>query len=651
MNNTNDKKNKTDVVNIAAGRRRVADNNAVSDPKRPTLDLCYAVSMQAQHGTVGSLLYRWTGEYWRVVEPAQAEKNAFAWLSTADRCDYASAKRAQSLVSACLLHVDPVPKPRNTTADHLLIPVKNGVIRIDDDGAELIPPDRKQGLLYQLPCVFDSAAQAPVFEKFLNQILPDPDIRSLVQEYVGYTLTGDTRYQVAQLWIGEGANGKSTLTDIVRALHAKTAALDMGKLTGFQIEPLIGATLVQVDEMPQNVDQQRFKTLVSGGLAMVERKHRDNLIIEPTAKWILCGNHLPVIRDQSTGFWRRLQIVPFGVHIPTGERDGLLAKKIIDNELAGVLNWSIAGLLRLNARGHFPPPSGAMLSALDDAVGQWWFYDGPAALGDAIAARAKISGQTWREAALALAHGDHSERHEAPTRVKPNPPLSAPPRPFKLPEEGCRDEGRQYLLSRGISPKTLNNAEAAGALRYTSGGVVFIGRDSQGVARSATIRPTKPSAWPRDVAGSQKAGNPVILPGDGKQIVVVEGGADALAAHELSRSRGGGGQHLPTVICTGGCGVGAWTRRPDLMALMAHATRVIIMRDRESTSEKQLVTDAAHERQAEQIRLAIGGDPSRVALRLPSGMFKDLAEVTEARVRDADAGAREPQPSTPELTR
>ena len=203
-------------------------------------------------------------------------------------------------------------------------------------------------------------------------------LRDFVQEFVGYTLLPDTRFQRAQFWLGGGANGKSTLAEIVSALHEKTSAMTLDSLDGFKLSGLLGASLVYVDETPQRIDEQRLKAIISGGLIQVDRKYREALSFRPTAKWIICGNSLPAISDQSLGFWRRLPVVPFTQSFPDGKADHLLSLTIRQNELPGVLNWALAGLVRLLERGRFAAPPRAVIEAIEggkretNSVVAWW---------------------------------------------------------------------------------------------------------------------------------------------------------------------------------------------------------------------------------------------------------------------------------------
>lgn len=211
------------------------------------------------------------------------------------------------------------------------------------------------GLRHVLACHYDPHAPSPSdFIEFIHRILPDEDVRLRVQEYLGYTLLSDTRFQRAQIWLGTGANGKGTLANLVQALHQKTAAVQLDCLEGFRMAGMIGASLIYCDEAPQrNINEQAMKSLIAGELVQIDRKHRDPLTVRVNGKWLILANHIPSVADQSTGFWRRFDVVPFPVEIPEKDRDPLLAKRIIARELPGVLNWCLDGLARLLARGRF----------------------------------------------------------------------------------------------------------------------------------------------------------------------------------------------------------------------------------------------------------------------------------------------------------
>lgn len=310
-------------------------------------------------------LYRWSGTHWSYVDDDAAEREAYAWL-VAQEPSWGSADHARQAVRALCLHASRLPR----LTDLVVVPTRSGYVHLDGAALMLKDADPELGLTHCLDCRYaPEEGSPPRFMAFLRQVLPDPQVRLRVQEYIGYTLLSDARYQRAQFWLGEGANGKGVLANIVQALHGRIAAMALDQLTGFSLSVLVGASLVYVDEVPRKpIDEQRLKSMIAGERIPIDRKYREPLSIHVRGKWLVLGNHLPAITDHSVGFWRRWDVVPFAVTIPERARDPLLADTIIREELSGVLNWALEGLVRLQARGAFDPVMpAAMQSMLHEA--------------------------------------------------------------------------------------------------------------------------------------------------------------------------------------------------------------------------------------------------------------------------------------------
>lgn len=302
------------------------------------------------HASDKALLYRWTGTHWSPLDEDEAKRDAYHWIVVRET-DFASDENARKAVRAAMLFLTRVPEMTR----EVVIPCTNGYVHLDDGRLILKESDPALGLQHVLNCRYDPANPAPeMFQRFLDRALPDNDVQRRVQEYIGYTLMSDARFQRAQLWLGEGANGKGVLANVVQALHGNIAAVSLDALEGFKLSVLVGASLVYADEVPRvRFNEQLLKSMIAGERVQIDRKHKDPLSIHVRGKWLVLGNHLPPITDHSTGFWRRWDIVPFGATIPERERDPMLASHIISRELSGVLKWALDGLQRLLARGHF----------------------------------------------------------------------------------------------------------------------------------------------------------------------------------------------------------------------------------------------------------------------------------------------------------
>ena len=226
-----------------------------------------------------------------------------------------------------------------------------------------------------------------------------------------------------------------------------------------------------------------------------------------------------------------------------------------------------------------------------------------------------------------------------PSVASTRPSRPIPPRrpPYLAPATaGDREAGRAYLKSRGISGQVLDRAEAAGMLAYAPGEVLFVGRDGEGTAQAIYRRSTTPAGTKgkRDRYGTDKS-FPPILPGDPARVLIVEGGVDALAAHELARRRG---EQPPTVIVSGGAGVFKCFDRQAIHDALRRAERVLVAFERENDGDTQAKTDAGHMRQIKRIKEITGRQAQRWD---PPAGVKDLAAWVEVERRRTGRGGIE----------
>lgn len=223
------------------------------------------------------------------------------------------------------------------------------------------------------------------------------------------------------------------------------------------------------------------------------------------------------------------------------------------------------------------------------------------------------------------------------TRPRPAPPpvVRQPP---KMPAQSAQDvrRGRAYLQARGISLETLEQAEAAGMLRYSARGVLFVGWDDAGTAQNITRRATDASelVQKRDLAGADKR-HPPMLPGASEAVLIVEGGTDALAAHDIARRAG---RPLPTVLVSGGANVRSWIETPWVQKVLKLAKRVIVAFEREDGPEKQARTDAAHQLQMQRLQEVCS---AQVTGWMPAEGIKDMADLNLHQLQEIAAEAEE----------
>lgn len=270
--------------------------------------------------------------------------------------------------------------------DPLVLNLENGTLRIvkrtvEDEESDPAEPRYRTSVEIKLdkhrrddwicklaPVAYDPKATCPVFDKFLERILPHAQIRAYVLRYFGYALTALTTEQVFVLLHGEGSNGKSTLVDIISRLMGDYAtSLPIATLTGedrrkgAEATPDLvrtpGARLVRSAEPKEGMpfDESLIKSLTSGEPILVRRLNHEFNEVYPKFKLAISANRKPVIKGNDDGIWRRVVLVPFDVQIPDSEKDKSLPDKLWA-ERSGILNRLLQGLEEFLVLGALNPP-------------------------------------------------------------------------------------------------------------------------------------------------------------------------------------------------------------------------------------------------------------------------------------------------------
>lgn len=193
-------------------------------------------------------------------------------------------------------------------------------------------------------------ASCPVFDMFLSQVFESGDTVQFVQEWFGYTLYSGHKANSLLIGVGSGANGKSTLFDVLAQLVglANVASVPLSNFNSeFGLEPLIGMKLNLATESDADAFKTgKLKALTAGEAISVNRKNKTEITMILPTKFVFLVNELPILSDSSLGFERRLIILPFNQTFTPDEQDKNLSKKLTA-ELQGILNWTMAGLQRL----------------------------------------------------------------------------------------------------------------------------------------------------------------------------------------------------------------------------------------------------------------------------------------------------------------
>ncbi len=99
-----------------------------------------------------------------------------------------------------------------------------------------------------------------------------------------------------------------------------------------------------------------LKQFSCGDPMNMDRKYKDAIEAEPTARVIISANNRPHFSDKTDGLWRRMLLIPFLRQVPKEQRTrDMDSVRYWQNsgELPGMLIWALRGLQRLYTQGDF----------------------------------------------------------------------------------------------------------------------------------------------------------------------------------------------------------------------------------------------------------------------------------------------------------
>lgn len=254
-----------------------------------------------------------------------------------------------------------LPAPENDK-ETVLINLLNGTFEINSLERKLRPFNPVDFLIYQLPFDYDPQAKAPLFEAYLDRVLPDKESQKVLAEYLGSVFIKNggniLKEEKALILYGSGANGKSVFFEIINALLGKEnigsySLQSLTEVNGYHRAKLANMLVNYASEINGKLETSIFKQLVSGEPVEARLPYGQPFLLRQYAKLIFNCNTLPKDVEHSHAYFRRFLIIPFDVTIPEEEQDKRLHTKIIENELSGVFNWVLEGLTRLLKQERF----------------------------------------------------------------------------------------------------------------------------------------------------------------------------------------------------------------------------------------------------------------------------------------------------------
>lgn len=219
--------------------------------------------------------------------------------------------------------------------------------------------------------------------KFLREATgSDAALIRYLQQWCGYSLTGDTSEEQFLFIFGPGGNGKTvflnlttwTLNDYARTATMQTFMASQNDRHLTELARLEGARLVAAAETEQGRawNETRIRQLTGSDTITANYMRQDHFEYRPQFKIIGIGNNKPRLTDIGLATRRRFNLVPFNF-VPKVVNKNLEAE--LRDEAHDILAWMIEGCLDWRANGLCRPE--VVVRATEeyfqeqDIIGRW----------------------------------------------------------------------------------------------------------------------------------------------------------------------------------------------------------------------------------------------------------------------------------------
>lgn len=238
------------------------------------------------------------------------------------------------------------------------VPFKNGVYNAEK--GELVEHQAEDNFTHIIPYEYDTDAQCPKFNEFLDQVTSQKADKELILETIGYSLLADYPYAHALLLNGKGKNGKTVLLQVWKTLltikNYKEEDLQQLEHGRFATRWLYGKLGLFSDDLPSTKLESgsTIKSLTGGGETRAEIKGGDHFDFKSYATPVFACNEIPESNDDSEGFFRRWEIINFPYkfvdnpvkenHKQKKDKQELISELTSQSEIKGLINEAVTRL-------------------------------------------------------------------------------------------------------------------------------------------------------------------------------------------------------------------------------------------------------------------------------------------------------------------
>lgn len=232
-----------------------------------------------------------------------------------------------------MLWKDDVCMDLNREAEQF-IGLRNGVIDLKE--RKMVAAKPELGLTVQVDAKYvENAVLAPTSEAFFRRATASEIDYFALFQALGVAISNFRRVQKAVFFIGEPADGKSTIADLIPKIISpgEIAALDAdGFSDKYSPANLARVHLSICREIGSVITRKAspyMKETITCEPFTVNEKYRQPRVITPRCFLMFFGNQFPYIEDQSGGLQRRVWLIKGGKTLPEIDRKPYMLNELL----------------------------------------------------------------------------------------------------------------------------------------------------------------------------------------------------------------------------------------------------------------------------------------------------------------------------------
>lgn len=210
-----------------------------------------------------------------------------------------------------------IEAPQKEQSSRRYILFKNGVYDLEDK--ILRPHSPEYVISNQIPWNYNPNAYNELVDKTLDKLAcHDSEIRTLLEECIGYTFYRDSKLGKCFVFTGEKNNGKSTFIFMLNNLLGDDnySSVDITNLAReLDIASLANKLANIKDDIADNymdgLNVSLFKQVATGNRCRGKFLYNDPFDFYPYATLIFSANSIPRIKDPTGAVTKRMVIIPF----------------------------------------------------------------------------------------------------------------------------------------------------------------------------------------------------------------------------------------------------------------------------------------------------------------------------------------------------